>query len=265
MIDDPGWRSGRLISPRPARGPEPIQRRSFAIFVRLMAMVRSCPESSTSASRAPWASKWSRASVSGRPVAAGHLADDSPAETGRRVDAGPDRRSPEGQLGHAGQRGPQPFDAHADLRGVAAELLAERDRRRVHEVRPPGLDDVGELRRPSPRARRRDARAPARGRAPRRLTAAMWIDAGKRSFDDIGWLTSSFGWTGRPSRSAASVASTSFMFMLLLVPEPVWNTSIGNWSSCSPAATASAAAAIASARSASIMPSARLTDATAAP
>ena len=31
-------------------------------------MVRSCPEVSTSASRAPWASKWLRASVTGSPV-----------------------------------------------------------------------------------------------------------------------------------------------------------------------------------------------------
>ena len=40
----------------------------------------------------------------------------------------------------------------------------------------------------------------------------------------------------------ASVAITSLAFMLLDVPEPVWNTSIGNCASCSPSATASAAA-----------------------
>ena len=32
----------------------------------------------------------------------------------------------------------------------------------------------------------------------------------------------------------ASVAITSLAFMLLEVPEPVWKTSIGNASSCSP-------------------------------
>ena len=37
---------------------------------------------------------------------------------------------------------------------------------------------------------------------------------------------------------------TSLAFMFELVPEPVWNTSIGNWSSCAPDATSSAAAAI---------------------
>ena len=60
MIDEPGCRSGRAISPRPARGPEPIQRRSLAILFRLTAMVRSAPDASTRPSRAPWASKWSR-------------------------------------------------------------------------------------------------------------------------------------------------------------------------------------------------------------
>ena len=66
MIELPGCRSGRKISPRPVRGPEPIQRRSLAIFTRPTAMVRSWPEASTSPSRELCASKWSRASVSGR-------------------------------------------------------------------------------------------------------------------------------------------------------------------------------------------------------
>ena len=45
-------------------------------------------------------------------------------------------------------------------------------------------------------------------------------------------FTSSFAWTSSP----ASVASTSFAFMFDEVPEPVWKTSIGNWSSSSPEA-----------------------------
>ena len=40
---------------------------------------------------------------------------------------------------------------------------------------------------------------------------------------------------------------TSLAFMLELVPDPVWNTSTGNWESWSPAATARAACTIASA------------------
>src|SRR5688500_14701072 len=72
-------------------------------------------------------------------------------------------------------------------------------------------------------------------------------------------FTSSFAWTSPP----ASVARTSFAFMFELVPEPVWKTSIGNWSSSSPEATRSAAEAIRSALSASSRPSSAFTRAAA--
>ena len=54
---------------------------------------------------------------------------------------------------------------------------------------------------------------------------------------------------------------TSFMFMLVDVPEPVWNTSIGNWSSHWPVATSAAASWIAAATSSGSTPSSRLTTA----
>ncbi len=73
-------------------------------------------------------------------------------------------------------------------------------------------------------------------------------------------LTSSFACTSSP----ASAAMTSFAFMFELVPEPVWKTSIGNWSSCSPAAIASPAAAMRSAFSSSSSPSSAFTRAAAA-
>ena len=85
--------------------------------------------------------------------------------------------------------------------------------------------------------------------------AATWIDVGKTSFDDWLAFTWSLGWTSRPSDFVASEASTSLVFMLLDVPEPVWKTSIGNWSSCRPVATSSAAMTMASAMSCSMMPS----------
>ena len=72
-------------------------------------------------------------------------------------------------------------------------------------------------------------------------------------------LTSSFAWTSSP----ASAARTSFAFMFEEVPEPVWKTSIGNWSSSSPEATRSAAAAMRSALSASSRPSSAFTRAAA--
>jgi hypothetical protein len=57
---------------------------------------------------------------------------------------------------------------------------------------------------------------------------------------------------------------TSFAFMFDDVPEPVWKTSIGNWSSSSPAAMRRPAAEIRSAFSASRRPSSALTSAAAA-
>ena len=48
---------------------------------------------------------------------------------------------------------------------------------------------------------------------------------------------------------------TSLAFMFDEVPDPVWKTSIGNWSSQPPAATSSAAARMAAAASVSSTPS----------
>src|SRR5262249_55945972 len=81
-------------------------------------------------------------------------------------------------------------------------------------------------------------------------SAARCTADGKTSFEDCPMLTWSFGWTPSPARAAI----TSFAFVFELVPEPVWKTSIGNWSSNSPAATRSAAEAIRSAMSASSRP-----------
>ena len=65
----------------------------------------------------------------------------------------------------------------------------------------------------------------------------MCITVGKVSFDDWLWLTSSFGWIGffepttPPASWIARLAITSLAFMLVCVPEPVWNTTSGNSSS----------------------------------
>ena len=57
MIDEPGCNAGSSISPRPASGPEFIQRRSLAIFISATASVFSAPDSSTAASCAAMPSK----------------------------------------------------------------------------------------------------------------------------------------------------------------------------------------------------------------
>jgi hypothetical protein len=56
VLDDPGWVSGRWISPMPQRGPEASQRKSLAIFIKLTASDFKLPLMCTAASRAAWAS-----------------------------------------------------------------------------------------------------------------------------------------------------------------------------------------------------------------
>ena len=73
-------------------------------------------------------------------------------------------------------------------------------------------------------------------------------------------FTWSLGWASSPTRFAI----TSLAFVCDEVPDPVWKTSIGNWSSCLPEATSSAAEAMRSLRSASRRPSSAFTLAAAA-
>ncbi len=50
MIDEPGCRAGRLISPRPHRGPDAMRRRSLAIFERFIMQTLRAAETSVYAS-----------------------------------------------------------------------------------------------------------------------------------------------------------------------------------------------------------------------
>ena len=52
--------------------------------------------------------------------------------------------------------------------------------------------------------------------------AESWSAVGIVSFEDWQRLTSSLGWTFAPRRDEARVAMTSFMLVLVEVPEPVW-------------------------------------------
>ena len=90
-------------------------------------------------------------------------------------------------------------------------------------------------------------------------SAARWTALGNTSLDDWPMFTWSLGCTPSPAR----LAMTSLAFMFVEVPDPVWKTSIGNWSSCRPAPMSSAAAPIRSARSASSLPRSALTRAAA--
>ena len=62
-------------------------------------------------------------------------------EPRRRVQPGADRGPSQRQLGGTVSGQEQPFPGQLDLAPVAAELLAESDRHRVHQVCPARLDD----------------------------------------------------------------------------------------------------------------------------
>ena len=89
----------------------------------------------------------------------------------------------------------------------------------------------------------------------------MWIAVGITSFEDCPMFTWSFGWTPPFAPGAswrtwfARFAITSFAFMFVDVPLPVWKMSRGNWGSWVPAITSSDAWTIAWASRGSSRPS----------
>ena len=101
-------------------------------------------------------------------------------------------------------------------RAYAGELLTERERDRVLQVRSADLHDVRRTNGPSHRARHRSARTFGSSRSTIAVAPAMCIAVGKVSFDDCDRLTWSFGWIGvfepssPPSSSIARFAMTSF-------------------------------------------------------
>ena len=259
MIDEPFWSSGSAISDSPQRGPDPIRARSLAIFVSDTATTLSAPESSTRESRLAWASNGSAGPSTGTLVASVSRARTPAAKSGWVFRPVPTAVPPSGICATRGRASATRSRPEPDLRGVAAELLAQRDRHGVHEVRAAGLDEVGEL---VGLGRQRAGQALEGGQ---QLVAGLGhgrqVDrGGKTSLDDCPMFTWSFGWTPSP----ASAAITSFAFVFAEVPEPVWNTSIGNWSSCRPSAISSPAAAMRSAISSSSSPSSALVRAAAA-
>ena len=92
---------------------------------------------------------------------------------------------------------------------------------------------------------------------------------GNVSLLDWLWLTSSFGCTGDlapsvpPASWIARLAITSLAFMLVCVPDPVWNTTSGNSASRSPSITSLQARMIRFTRSAGSSPSSPLASAAA--
>ncbi len=216
---------------------------SLAILVQAVAMTLSTPDSSTIVSCAASSANLFGAEVNGSWVRLRDFLREILGEALGRVEAGADRGAALREPQHARQHAFDPLDAVVDLRRIAGEFLAERQRRRVLQVGAADLDDrvpalrlVGEARVHRLERREQLSCAP---RAP----AAMCIAVGKLSFDDWLLLTWSLGWTGSlPPRlpvriSLARPAITSLAFMFDWVPDPVCQMTSGNWLSRSPRAT----------------------------
>ena len=106
--------------------------------------MRSC----TSASCAASASNLFGAVTNGRPVSSAIFFGDALRVLRVGVEPGADRRAAERELVQLRQRRARCAAMRVvELRDVAGELLAERERRGVLQVRPADLDDVGERRR----------------------------------------------------------------------------------------------------------------------
>ena len=189
MIELPGSFSGIEISPRPLRGPEAIQRTSLAIFISEAASVLSAP----CANKQGVVSRERLELVGGRDERIarepGQLGGHAHGELGVCVQARADGRAAQGQLAQMRDRLFDMLEPVVEKLDPARNLLAERQRSRVHQVRPADLDDV---------PKRRGLLAPASSRStptegisrPRRaVTAATCIAVGKTSFDDWPMLT----------------------------------------------------------------------------
>ncbi len=83
--------------------------------------------------------------TNGRPVRSAIFVGGAVGELGVRVEPGADGGAADGELVQPGERELDALEVGVELGDVAAELLAERERHRVLEVRAADLDDVGEL------------------------------------------------------------------------------------------------------------------------
>ena len=146
MIELPGSFSGMRSSPRPERGPEASRRMSLAIFEqrrgeRLQRAVRE--HAAPRARRAPRTCS-APARTAGRSRRASIRADPRARSRGCVLSPVPTAVPPIASSYSAGSAALQRRQRMLELRHVAGELLAERERRRVLQVRAPDLDDAVE-------------------------------------------------------------------------------------------------------------------------
>ncbi|CCK02452.1 Binding-protein-dependent transport systems inner membrane component [Cronobacter sakazakii 701] len=264
MMDEPGSFSGIEISPMPQRGPLASQRTSLAIFISEAASPFSAPWACTSASQVASASNLLGAVTNGWPVNAASSFATRSAYSGCVFSPVPTAVPPSASSARCGRLlsicfrlcssiATQPEISWPSVSGVAS----------CRWVRPIFTISLNAL----ALSLRVLCSTFSCGSSCSRsaITAATCIAVGKTSFELWLLFTSSFGCTLRamprspPRISLARFASTSFMFMLVWVPEPVCQIASGNSCGCAPSSTSSAALMMASPRSAGSKPRSILT------
>ena len=266
MMEDPGWRGGRSISPIPQRGPEDRSRRSWQIFIREAASPLSAPLAETRGSCAPIASNRFSAGRNGIPVSVSISAMVRAPNSGWAERPVPTAVPPSGSSSRSRnvartRRIPwSTWEAYPE--NSCPRVTGTASWRWVLPIFIMSEDSPAF----AARASRSPSRAGSRASESRRRAAIRMAD-GITSLLDWHRLTWSLGWTGellpfgRPSSSLARLASTSLTFMFVEVPDPVWKTSTTNSPSNFPSKTSRAAREIASARGAGRSPSPALTSA----
>ena len=127
MIEEPGCRSGIEISPSPALGPDPIQRRSLVIFrgsPRLFAVRPRLPR----ARPVRPAPRNDHVPRSAADLSFRQRSRSQTRQSQRGIDSGANRGPAEWQLSHSRKSCIHPLYAVTNLCGVAAKFLAEGNR-----------------------------------------------------------------------------------------------------------------------------------------
>ena len=226
MMEDPGSFSGIVISPRPSRGPLASHRISLAIFIRSAASAFSAPCANTISSLEVRAWNLFSAVTKGRPVFSAIFAAD-------RVS------KPAGAFSPVPTAVPPRASASRGFSAIRSSSSSFSRLARHPEISWPNRIGVASCRWVRPHLSTfafsfssRISSCSSRVRAPivrsTASAAAICIAVGKVSLEDWLIFTSSLGCSSfSPAISLPRFAMTSFMFMLLWVPDPVCHTTSG--------------------------------------
>jgi hypothetical protein len=212
---------------------------SLAIFISATASVLSAPCAATRPSCAASAANLLAALTKGRPLSRASSAATRAPKPGWVLRPVPTAVPPMASGYSEGRARDERFGV-VELGDVAGELLAEGQRRRVLQMGAADLDDVGEA----------SALAASVACAAGQRRQQHCVDAERRGdvhggredivrrlpeIDVVVGCTQALRCPrSPPSSSEARLASTSLMFMLLWVPEPVCQTDSGNSASWRP-------------------------------